>query len=203
MKTLPTKFNGITFRSRTEARWAVFMDYAGIPFEYEPEGYDLGKAGWYLPDFWLLSLEMFLEIKPAHPVPGRSSPVEALCLETKKPVFQIFGSPTPTFDFCEHDSPNSGEMWTYEEPLPELPPLDLDDMLDLPAGEKLAHPQVGYDEPYFFCCCPICKKMGVEFLGRAERINCKHGDAGGHKTYNADDPFLLNAYAAAVNAFKY
>ena len=43
---------------------AVFFDALGIEWEYEKEGYDLGKAGWYLPDFWLPQAQVFLEIKP-------------------------------------------------------------------------------------------------------------------------------------------
>ena len=33
----PTKYAGILFRSRLEARWAVFFDALGISWEYEPE----------------------------------------------------------------------------------------------------------------------------------------------------------------------
>lgn len=50
MKVIETRYNGYLFRSRTEARWAVFFDALGVPWEYEPEGFEL-KAGWYLPDF--------------------------------------------------------------------------------------------------------------------------------------------------------
>jgi hypothetical protein len=62
-KAIETVYNGYRFRSRLEARWAVFFDAAGIKYEYEPEGYDLGSQGWYLPDFWLKDLEMWLEVK--------------------------------------------------------------------------------------------------------------------------------------------
>ena len=53
MKAIETKYKGYRFRSRLEARWAVFFDALGIDWEYEPEGFDLGDAGWYLPDFWI------------------------------------------------------------------------------------------------------------------------------------------------------
>lgn len=43
---IPTEYHGTTFRSRTEARWACFMDALGWNWEYEP--FDL--AG-YIPDF--------------------------------------------------------------------------------------------------------------------------------------------------------
>lgn len=53
IKPIETQYKGYRFRSRLEARWAVFFDALGIEWQYEPEGYDLGEAGWYLPDFWL------------------------------------------------------------------------------------------------------------------------------------------------------
>lgn len=64
IKPIETVYNGYRFRSRLEARWAVFFDALGIKYEYESEGYDLGEAGWYLPDFWLPEIECFAEIKP-------------------------------------------------------------------------------------------------------------------------------------------
>lgn len=53
IKAIETEYKGYRFRSRLEARWAVFFDALGYRWEYEPEGYDLGSAGWYLPDFRL------------------------------------------------------------------------------------------------------------------------------------------------------
>lgn len=49
---LPATFRGVKFRSRTEARWAVFMTSLGVEWHYEYEGYSL-PSGNYLPDFWL------------------------------------------------------------------------------------------------------------------------------------------------------
>jgi len=64
IKAIETEYKGYRFRSRLEARWAVFFDTLGIAWEYEKEGYDLGKAGWYLPDFWLPEAKTWLEVKP-------------------------------------------------------------------------------------------------------------------------------------------
>ncbi len=64
IKAIETEYKGYRFRSRLEARWAVFFDTLGIAWEYEREGYDLGEAGWYLPDFWLPECHTWLEIKP-------------------------------------------------------------------------------------------------------------------------------------------
>lgn len=63
IKAIETIYNDYKFRSRTEARWAVFFDTLGIEYNYELEGFDLGQAGWYLPDFWLPQLHWWIEIK--------------------------------------------------------------------------------------------------------------------------------------------
>lgn len=66
IKAIETSYKGYRFRSRLEARWAVFFDALGVKWEYEKEGYDLGKySGWYLPDFWLPQVSMWAEVKPA------------------------------------------------------------------------------------------------------------------------------------------
>lgn len=60
---LETFYNGYRFRSRLEARWAVFFDAAGLRYRYEPEGYRLSDGTAYLPDFFLPELNIFAEIK--------------------------------------------------------------------------------------------------------------------------------------------
>ena len=39
IKAIETVYNGYRFRSRLEARWAVFFDAMQIRYEYEPEGF--------------------------------------------------------------------------------------------------------------------------------------------------------------------
>lgn len=53
IKAIQTEYKGYKFRSRLEARWAVFFDTLEVKWEYEPEGYDLGDGIYYLPDFLL------------------------------------------------------------------------------------------------------------------------------------------------------
>ena len=62
-KAIETVYSGYKFRSRLEARWAVFFDACGIPYQYEPEGFDLGNR-YYLPDFYLPWWNCYVEIKP-------------------------------------------------------------------------------------------------------------------------------------------
>lgn len=51
IKAIETEYNGYKFRSRLEARWAVFFDALGVEYEYEPEGFELPSGKRYLPDF--------------------------------------------------------------------------------------------------------------------------------------------------------
>ena len=53
MRAIETEYKGYRFRSRLEARWAVFFDACGVRWEYEPEGYVLPGGRYYLPDFLL------------------------------------------------------------------------------------------------------------------------------------------------------
>lgn len=61
-KPIETIYNGYKFRSRVEARWAVFFDELGVEYEYEKEGFDMDGV-WYLPDFYLSDYKVWVEIK--------------------------------------------------------------------------------------------------------------------------------------------
>ncbi|MCA1784046.1 MAG: hypothetical protein ABR616_18015 [Dermatophilaceae bacterium] len=82
IKAIETRYAGCRFRSRLEARWAVFFDRVGIAWEYEPQGFHLGyrlmlhegPGFQYLPDFWLPGLDVWVEVK------GSLSPGEVLSL---------------------------------------------------------------------------------------------------------------------------
>ena len=77
IKAIETKYNGYKFRSRLEARWAVFFDAANIKYEYEPEGYELADNERYLPDFYLPDEDIFVEVK---------APRESAFFEIKKAI---------------------------------------------------------------------------------------------------------------------
>ena len=69
IKAIQTEYNGHIFRSRLEARWAVFFDACGARWDYELEGYDLGYDIKYLPDFFLRNVKgidggkLYVEVK--------------------------------------------------------------------------------------------------------------------------------------------
>lgn len=72
INAIETEYNGYKFRSRLEARWAVFFDTLDIQWVYEPEGFKIGEDTYYLPDFYLENVGLrsteldglWVEIKP-------------------------------------------------------------------------------------------------------------------------------------------
>jgi hypothetical protein len=92
IKPIETRYSGHRFRSRLEARWAVFLDELGIFWEYEKEGYVLPDGQHYLPDFWLPDANCFLEIKPDA---GDVYPLDQKCagLSAIADVLLVVGSP--------------------------------------------------------------------------------------------------------------
>ena len=62
IKPIETVYNGYRFRSRLEARWAVFFRAVGIEYQYEPEGFDMDGLR-YWPDFYLPSIDRWFEVK--------------------------------------------------------------------------------------------------------------------------------------------
>jgi nucleoside 2-deoxyribosyltransferase len=65
IKPIETFYQGYRFRSRLEARWAVFFDELGLKWSYEVQGFDIGGER-YLPDFVLevRGERIIFEIKP-------------------------------------------------------------------------------------------------------------------------------------------
>jgi len=121
IKAIETQYQGYRFRSRLEARWAVFFDALGVKWEYEPEGYDLtdtydestetdgGMSPWpdgrllYLPDFWLPEKQLFAEIKPSAFSDEEREKCRLLAMQTGYGCLMLSGVPNgvayPLFDF--------------------------------------------------------------------------------------------------------
>ena len=66
MESKPTSYKGTMYRSRLEARWAVYLDHhkSISQYVYEPPGWQ-----GYTPDFLfrLASQEIYMEVKPVQP----------------------------------------------------------------------------------------------------------------------------------------
>ncbi len=145
---IETTYKGWRFRSRSEARWAVFMDSLGVRFLYEPEGFKLESGVCYLPDFFLTETKTWLEIKNPAADPGpEKAKVHGLVALTQQRAVMFYGPPTP---------PDPGDEATYGE-------------CYIPTGPGDA----GWDSPYFWCECPLCGSIDIQFCGFSHRNYCQ------------------------------
>jgi hypothetical protein len=183
IRAIETHYRGCRFRSRLEARWAVFLDHLDVRWEYEKEGYAL-PSGAYLPDFWLPDLQCWVEIKPEEPTELESKLAQELADFTRKNAFLFYG-PVPGFA-GGYDS-NSGEFFQPFDP--ESPHDPVNQWADYCF--------------YAFCVCPDCGIVGIEFAGRSDRLPCKgcsHTSRDLGRNYTFDHPRILEAVAAARSA---
>lgn len=102
MRVVPTLFSGITFRSRTEARWAVVFEALGWRYDYEPEGFIL-PSGRYYPDFYLPNIKAFFEVKGQTPTDLELRKAEELCVATENIVVVSHGPPNPQRNEWDRD----------------------------------------------------------------------------------------------------
>ncbi len=102
MRPLATNYGGLRLRSRTEARWCVFMDLAGIRFNYELEGHRVGREA-YLPDFMLPDLGAYLEVKGAEPTDQERERCRLLAQGAQAKVLLAVGPPEERFSLLVFD----------------------------------------------------------------------------------------------------
>lgn len=99
----PSIYRDITFRSRLEARWAVYLDLRGIEWEYEPFTYIYTNEAFpsarerYTPDFyWVHNKQVtVLEVKPKYPNRDTIKHLQAIAVllkeEETKPISFLLG----------------------------------------------------------------------------------------------------------------
>jgi len=121
MKVIQTHYRGHYFRSRLEARYAVFFDALNEKWVYEKEGYDLDEGDFYLPDFWLPRLECHVEIKGQYPKKEEIRKCRKLQFFTEHDVVIFDGLPTENyglwFGWCDNGGfpTESYAAWTIDD----------------------------------------------------------------------------------------
>lgn len=205
IKAIETHYAGCRFRSRLEARWAVFFDHLGIAWEYEPQGFELSPIpasrikqmqqdqlrepepgdgdhlGGYLPDFRLPRLKAWFEVKGAYPPREEWTRLHRFSELVNERFFIAVGSiPNPsTIESSGHPyDENSFEIYTYG------------------------------DHHYAWTRCRWCGFYDLTFDARSARTQCGCHNThyavapccNGDKCYNGDHPDLIAAYTAARSA---
>ena len=159
---IETQFHGIAYKSRQEARWAVFFESLGIDAIYEYEGFELDLHGMrYLPDFYLPKQDYIIEIKTEIPNKDALQKANILRNWTEKDVFLFYMIPNP---------------WASEGVLE--------------SGGALAWKAYGvpgeYDGGYYWTDCPNACSFGygITKSGRADLLPCNCFDGFFHKLVN-------------------
>lgn len=195
VRAIETRFAGCHFRSRLEARWAVFFDAVGIRWHYEPEGYEL-PSGRYLPDFSLPELDLHFEVKPdalQHRVNDERWWDFAHAVGT---IVIAYGMPRPSDNKAWGS--HSSDGWMEEISHWGDQCIDVGDGFMRESGAPCR--RVGWDNGRAFTICRRCDRIGITFEGRLERLPCGGCDDLDPRRDNCDDPRLLAAYTAAHSA---
>jgi hypothetical protein len=203
---IETLYKGYRFRSRLEARWAVFFDAMGIQWRYEVQGLDLPEwvgrgpnafycddgsirsfsfiaAQKYLPDFYLPELDYWIEVKGdvSNDADVFTKP-RLLSHHSSSRVFVVSDFPAEQ-DLRDFEIYDFGFIWSV-------------------VGGAI-------DDPYLWGVCEYCGKAGIGFSGLGERLligelqlgwehACYHGKGKGHDARM--HPRLLAAYDTARSA---
>jgi len=92
MQPIQTSYKGYRFRSRLEARWAVFLDALNAKWSYEKQGFNLDGT-LYLPDFWVEDWSVWIEIKGKTPSDEENRKCDLLASASGKNVLLLSGDP--------------------------------------------------------------------------------------------------------------
>ncbi len=181
---IDTIYNGYNFRSRLEARWAVFFNALDIRYQYEPEGFKLPRVLesraktcaqvrsefiYYLPDFRLPQQDCWVEIKGTEPTNEESEKAHTLVKASGKNVYTFWG---------------------------EMPFVQAGSLIDNGSDSAFVDSNDGFwDNYHMWCECKYCGLLGIEFEGRAERLPCQCNDE--DEYLNSTSIRLTRAYMRA------
>ena len=168
ISALESRCLGYVFRSRMEARWAIFMDALKVPFHYELEAFNLGGIC-YLPDFYLPTMDVFIEVKSPLAGPVDYEKIQLLADHTRKAVYVV---KTPPEAPCVRET-KCGYVWHGS----------LFDVFDR-----------GGDEEHLWCQCRKCGALGIEWHGLSNRIECGCNSSNDIDWPNFDTDTLVAAY---------
>ena len=182
LRPIETRYRGYRFRSRFEARWAVFFETLGVPWKYEPEGFALPSGARYLPDFRLRLFfpeSFWIEVKPTG---GDTSLFKEFC---------------QTLPVKRGWQPRAALLTEIPDPLLRDLDGDYDGFLVLGASVSewiLARGPFWPIKDHDFAACKRCGAVGFAQFGWAVYI-CNCGLDGEN-----DSPRVERAYRAARSA---
>ena len=183
IQAIETQYQGCRFRSRLEARWAVFFDAMDIKWEYEKEGYALGELGWYLPDFWLPDLRVWVEVKAQQGTKEEYSKLRRV-VENTDCLAGCFLTKVPSnVEELENErgqavkSDDDEDWYSFYSDIPI-------DQSCVRHGLKFNEPEQAFGGVFQQVLCPVCGTDGVQI--------------GGAKTSDSDDNTAWKGSGSAI-----
>lgn len=191
IKPIETEYKGYRFRSRLEARWAIFFDALHLQWVYEDEGFQFDRipvrittdwekiSGKYLPDFYFPKLNYYIEIKGRPATNFETLLCAALSSITDSKVY--------LFD--------SGMF------LPGSSGFDY----DAPFCSRFIRGEFS-DSPLMWMKCDKCGKIDITFDGWVHYSSqCKcYDDVNRKKWGGSNHPDIVAAYTKALSSrFEY
>lgn len=179
MKAIPTRYRGIEYRSRLEARWAAFFDQLSWQHTYEP--FDLEG---YIPDFLIHGERpLLVEVKPAATV-------------------EDYRAPIPKINRALSGSDHKDLVIVGINPITQTLIPDVIRFCLSAAGVVTDDELNEWDVALWFHCVK-CKKTNIHScLGSYAGRPCGHHDGDHHIRYI--DPQVINHYwANACNDVKW
>lgn len=187
---METLYKGYRFRSRLEARWAVFLDKLRVPYEYEPEGFNLGEAGCYLPDFRIKCYgyrgdclmeheptELYIEVK-GHMTEEDAKKIEAFSEE--HPVLVVGNIPgkdcsTDSFEVGAYDGMDGTFIYPFN-----YETIDGDYFAAYPAADKYGHFYLFGDDSNYIN--EDDRELVEKAYATARQARFEHGEMPGART---------------------
>lgn len=111
IQAIETRYGGCKFRSRLEARWAVFFDAMKIKWSYEPQGFETDDE-MYLPDFHLPQSNTWVEVKGSDEMLKKD--------RNRLEAILDYSSPIPGIQNSDGDPGGAGLLILGEVPNPDV-----------------------------------------------------------------------------------
>lgn len=177
-KPIETHYRGFRFRSRLEARWAVFFDALDITYKYEPEGFNLDGL-YYLPDFYLPDYDYWIEVKPKEIQVNSEdwNKVVALSNHLKQTIFVAVGDVWFPYDRRRLNDFIHGGVRNYYRPVRM-------------GGNIASH--------HWWIECPVCHSFSLVVFGHTMYCSCGKNPDG--EIQFSDSERLVKAYNTARSA---
>lgn len=165
IQAIETRYDGCHFRSRLEARWAVFFNELEIPWEYEAQGYEVDGRK-YLPDFWLPDQGVWYEVKGEMPEETTVDFYVRFAEETGRPFIVAMGQINRViFGVCD-------PIWGVAERNPCW--AECETCGDLNVTTLLSHWQVSEEH----CGKYVETSLIADALRAASEARFEHGQSG-------------------------